>query len=495
MLHKITGSFNLRRLVRLLALLIPVILFVSHLPFLSADPDINISYSRDAFTDEGLNTIQIRNYINHHDLSVTECDNLLKTPFFAIILSLPFFIFGTDLEVARMTVLLFVMTSMIFLLKDRYFKGIILILIPLTMLQYEVFQYSHYALAEMVAVITILLGIYLYFKACLNPQLNSRFILAALIVSFAYFFKIQFLYIVPLLPLAFLVHSLAHSRNVQSFTKFGVLILFTTGAGLAYLFFWYLPFRETYNYMLSNQSGFFEISNKSLEYIDFNFRYYFIDDPYLLHLLTFCLLLIISIFIYRRSSKEYKILYPVALVWILLELHKMVMVYLPTRYLISLYFAVGFFMAIVLRELFMKIHEHSLSRKIKITLAGIILLTVTISNLTDYFKVLHRRTYEIKNANTYLAEGYRGDGPVLGAWAPSLTWESDAKAMPVWDAFLNYQEPVANFLPEIVVSEKDEEDSNQAWQKQNLDLTRVSDSSRSFTIGNWDVVVYWIKYH
>jgi len=69
------------------------LLLVAHLPFLDADPDINISYSRGPFTDEGLNTIQIRNLVNHGELNIEECDNLLKTPLFNFSLLIPFTIF------------------------------------------------------------------------------------------------------------------------------------------------------------------------------------------------------------------------------------------------------------------------------------------------------------------------------------------------------------------------------------------------------------------
>ena len=53
----------------LICYLLIAILFLMHLPFLHADPDYNLSDSRDAFTDEGLNTSQLRNFINHGQLN------------------------------------------------------------------------------------------------------------------------------------------------------------------------------------------------------------------------------------------------------------------------------------------------------------------------------------------------------------------------------------------------------------------------------------------
>ncbi|MBS1659148.1 MAG: hypothetical protein JST18_13760, partial [Bacteroidetes bacterium] len=65
-----------------------VLLILLHFPFLHADPDYFISIGRDAFTDEGLNTSQLRNYINHGYLSFDECDNLIKSPLFNLLLFL-----------------------------------------------------------------------------------------------------------------------------------------------------------------------------------------------------------------------------------------------------------------------------------------------------------------------------------------------------------------------------------------------------------------------
>lgn len=494
---RILSTINSKILLRYLVIVILGILFLAHLPFISADPDINISYSRDAFTDEGLNTIQVRNLINHNYLSVTECDNLLKTPLFGSLVSLPFAVFGTNLEVGRLVVLLFIMFSLLIIARDDYFRGIILVFALITLLQYEVFQYSHFVLAEMISVVIILWGIYFYYKACNQSNSVRNFIFASILISLAYYSKIQFLYIIPLLPLSYLLYVLFRSSiKVYKLSNLGMILMVLTAMGLLYLFFWYLPFREKYTYMISNQSGFFEISNKTLEYIDFNFRYYFINDRYLWHFLSFCILLPISVVIYKRSSTTYKILYPLSLLWILLELHKLVMVYLPSRYLVSLYCASGFFIALIIREILFKLslYPSGLRNKLKISIATLIVLVITIININDYIKVLQRRTFAIKSANEYIAQGYEGKGPVLGAWAPSLTWKSDARALPVWDAFLNYKEPIAQFNPEIVIAESDEEDSNQAYLKQGIDLKQSADSSKSFTIGKWNVVIYWMKY-
>src|SRR5947209_5150413 len=77
------------------------------LSFLKADPDSSINYnSRDVWTDEGLGTSQVRNFINHHGFDTQESANLVKTPLFSFSL-IPFFLlWGTHLWVSRLFVLL-----------------------------------------------------------------------------------------------------------------------------------------------------------------------------------------------------------------------------------------------------------------------------------------------------------------------------------------------------------------------------------------------------
>jgi len=110
---------------QLLAIASIVLLFILHLPFLHADPDYNLSIGRDAFTDEGLNTSQLRNYINHGYLSFDECDNLVKTPLFNLVLFLPLKIFATHLMVARLTILLLLILSLLLCATNIYLRKLL----------------------------------------------------------------------------------------------------------------------------------------------------------------------------------------------------------------------------------------------------------------------------------------------------------------------------------------------------------------------------------
>ncbi len=145
-----------------LPIAILLIFTLSQVPFMSADPDIYISDSRGPFTDEGLNTIQVRNFVNHGYLSVSECDNLLKTPLFAFSLYIPYEIFGTHLLVSRWLILLLVSLPLIFISRKKAFRLIIVIFTLISLFQYQVFQFSHFSLAEMISTICIIMALYFY---------------------------------------------------------------------------------------------------------------------------------------------------------------------------------------------------------------------------------------------------------------------------------------------------------------------------------------------
>ena len=110
-----------------------------------------------------------------------------------------------------------------------------------------------------------------------------------------------------------------------------------------------------------------------------------------------------------------------------------------------------------------------------------------------HYRAWQDRSYGTRDLNHYLAHTYRGRGPLLGVWAASANWQCRGRALPVWHDFLHHEEPLATYRPEAVIVEPEEEGCNQAFRRDGIDLAARSDSSRSFQIGPWPVVVYWIK--
>jgi hypothetical protein len=474
------------------------LIFLSHLPFLEADPDRNMSVGRGPFTDEGLNTIQARNWVNHGDLDLKECDNLLKTPLLGLPLALTYKIFGSGHTVSRLHVLVLFFLALIIIGMDEKNRGVILFFFLVTLLQYQVFQSSHFSMAEMLSVASILLSLHFLSRSFDNDfsrkKKDIQALLAGMFLSLAYFFKIQFIYLIPLLPVSLvLLYFTSDYVTRRSVTRQGLVITSTLLFFLLlYLLAWYLPNKEAYDYMMAHQSGEFSFSGKIWEYIRFNLSYHFLKG-WMQWFIYFFLLFLAGGFLMLKYSKSrrYPVFFFSSLAWFLLEMHKLMMVYLPTRYQVSLLASMGLMMSIVMSELFIL----PSNRKGKLIKAvALIAITVLLTfNVHSYFDTLRNRTYAIRDANEYLARSLAPEDLVLGAWAPSLTWKAGSKSLPVWNDFLNYQDPVNRFNPSVIIAETDEQDSEQAWASQGIDLQEISDSTKSFRIGHWDVRIYWLK--
>jgi hypothetical protein len=481
-------------------ILLVVVLGTAHLPFIPADPDHDISYSRGPFTDEGLNTIQLRNFLDHGYLDINECDNLLKTPLFNALLTLPMAIFGTNLMVARLTVLMILLLTLLIWVKSKRLLPVVIIFAATGLTHYHIFQFSHFSLSEMVAVALVILSIYFYYYARLifaNDKKRTRYTIAAtLLVSSTFLLKIQFIYLLLLLPLAQLLEAILFRSSSK---RMGFLVIYSAGISIAVLVLfivaWYLPFRADFEHMMAHQSGVFSISAKSFEYLRFNLTHLFFKGPATILSVAYLASLVLLLFRIRKGhSPPFKLLLPVALAWNLLEFHKLIMVYLPARYQVSLLASLALTIAIIIAEYWVQGKERRIFWKVRVRgIAAIFVMVVLIFNIRDYVGLYNNRTYTIEEVNDYIDMNYRAGGPVVGAWAPSLTWKASARSFPVWNMFLNYEDPVDTFRPEIIISEPDEEDSNQAYISQGIDLDTVSDSVRCFEIGQWTVCLHWIE--
>ena len=145
--------------------IILLLLFISHLPFLNADPDSLADINtRGAWTDEGLYTSQIRNWINHYPFSMTENTVFVRGPLYNII-QIPFFaIFGTKLIVSRLITLMIIMISVFMLTRIKEAKTTALMLIFTTFTQFHIYQFSHYGLSEMECICYVMLSMFFLVK-------------------------------------------------------------------------------------------------------------------------------------------------------------------------------------------------------------------------------------------------------------------------------------------------------------------------------------------
>ena len=477
-------------------------LLLLQLPFLHSDPDYFLSIGRDAFTDEGLNTSQLRNYINYGYLDLNECDNMIKTPLFNVVLFLPLKLFGTHLIVARLTLLILFIIALLVLLKNEYFVQLIPLLLISTLTQYYVFQYSHFSLSEMLSITCILMGVHFVFRLYSQNHSQSRLktshaILSALFFSMAYYSKIQYVYIIVLLPASILYLSFIQSSSLRrSYAVLLKSILWLTVFALIYLVTWYFPFRATFDFVMSNQStDKFATPLNIPKTIGFNILHTVFSGQtwWFNSLALICFLT--GIYIYRKNEDQnFRILFPISSLWMVIELHKLSMIYLPSRYLVSYYFAAGLMCSVVLLRVISISGEKTSSLKfLRLMGVGMAILFI-IANSLQYTLLLQRKTYHIEAINQYFSATLKTrDQPVMGPWAPAATWDCKAKCIPVWKDFMNDKDLINRFHPQAIHSEPDESESNQAYSSQRINLLQLSDSTRTFQLGRWDVIVYWLK--
>jgi hypothetical protein len=233
-------------------LAIGIITFILHSPFLLSNPDVNISASRGANTDEGLYTCQIRNFINHNDLTLNKSDGFIKTPLFGAVLFIPFKIFGTKLLVGRLFVLLLSLGICLFVFSYNKFYALFGLFAAIVVFsEFYIFHFFHFCLAEILSTTLIFLSIFILFESDKTKfQLKSS-LLSATFISLAYFLKIQFIYSIVILPFAIILFSFLKFVDKKVLFKQFILTSFFLAIYLAlYYLIWYLPNDELFKYVL-----------------------------------------------------------------------------------------------------------------------------------------------------------------------------------------------------------------------------------------------------
>lgn len=474
--------------IKTLLVFIVLLYFVSHLPFLSADADLTMATtSRGAWTDEGLNTCQIRNYINHGHFDLLECDNLLKTPLFSGVLFIPFTLFGTHMEVARICTIFLVCLVLLTTLSSRKLSVTACILVFTTLTLFPVHQFSHMALAEMPAIAAILLAGFMFYF--FNESGKMKFlILSFLAALLAVLFKIQYFYSL-FIPLGAVAFQFNKYKNIEYKKTIALSFLILISALSLLYFFWYLPFRNEWAIISAIQSVSFSAGSFSVSSIKDNVTHCFFIRSYIIFFVVFLIALIIAIYksIMKRYTAHYQSLILFGLIWFLLELHKLPMEYLPIRYSLSLYFSMGFLISAVFAGFF----DSAVKPAFRISVALMIIALLSV-NVYKYTTALKNRTYSVSEINRYMAQKTSSSEVVIGAWAPSLTWESQNIAIPVWRDYYKSNIALTAYKPNYIFSEPDEAESNQAYSTAGIDPDSISDLCQQFTIAYWKVNLYRI---
>ncbi|NVO04141.1 MAG: hypothetical protein HXX09_15710 [Bacteroidetes bacterium] len=481
-----------------LPIIVIAIYFLLQFPFLKADPDKRVDTFRHAWTDEGLYSSQIRNFVDVGKFDIKENSTFVRGPVFNII-QLPFFyILGTNLIVARLIILCWTILVLFLFLRNEKLRNFGLFMTVFALLEFHVFQFTHYSMAELLCIDFILLSLYFIISSLEEKRKGKKIslvFLSSLMLFLCYSSKVQFLYVGALAPATFFFLSLNESIlnrkiKLQYFFPFLWSMLFSGLLAGIYYFLWYLPNYEFYQYVMTSEtSGRFGKTIKELwQTIKFNNEHILWTGDFKFGFAHFYLILLVGFvfFIAKKKKAIHSVISIFSMVWIILELHKMPMNYLPNQYLVSLIFAIGVFIASIYAELM------AYFNKFKFLIIGIALL-VGLYNLKYNYGAYKVRTYQLRALNEYLNKPELKGKTIIGPWAASSSWKSKSKTLPVWYQYFNWQNPITKYKPTIVISEISEGESDNCYKNQGIDLKQISDSSKTFDVWNTQLVVYWIK--
>jgi hypothetical protein len=458
-----------------------------HLPFLNADPNLLHSSGRGAFTDEGLYTAQVRSFIHQKTWDIGNSDALIKTPLFQAFLLIPYFLFGTKMYVARLWVLLSSVFLFVYICKKYHHELLALIALAFVFCQFYIFQYLQVSMAEMLCVICVFIGLILANQAVKTHNFKQLF-LAVLVINASYYFKIQFVNSLIIIP-AYLFFLWLHSATQKSILAkmFGWSLLFNIVCITAFCLVWYIPNYQIFNYVLQEQakSKFTEFSLWPIRAQELVKLYFWNTYTWLWSIVV--LIAIVSLLVQFKKIKDskYNHLLGMIAIWILIESYKLTMHYAPSRYFVALYFAVGIFASICL--------TFWLKSVVNKFLPSAIVVILLLVNAFGYYQLLTTRTFAIKQIDNYLASVKFDNEVILGTWAASVSWQNKARTLPIWDNYFNYQNPLEVYKPKLLILEQNETDCDQLFQRNNIDLKQISDSVISFQVGNWPLNLYWLK--
>jgi len=476
-----------------------VIYFILQLPFLNADPDKRVDpLMRHAWTDEGLYSSQIRNFVDQGSFDIKENSTFVRGPVFNLI-QLPFFyFFGTSLLTGRLIVLGLTLLVLFLFLKKEKLRYVGLFMAVFSLLEFHIFQFAHYSMAELICINFILLSLYFIIIAREQKVAYKKTLLiffSAFFLFLSYSSKVQYLYVGAFAPATFFFLSLNDAVVNRKFkwdyfSGFFWSVLFSGVLAGVYYFLWFLPNKEFYLYVMSSETTARFGSSLKEFWADtrFNYKYIFWTKDFKIIVAHFYLILLAGMvfFILKRKKAVHSTIAIFSLIWIVFELHKIPMKYLPNQYLLSLFFATGLFTASIYSELVIYF------RKFRYIFFGMALL-ICVYNLSWYVGAYKQRTFQLREINNYLSSFDLKDKTIIGPWAASVTWKSNSKTLPVWDNYFNWKDPITNYKPTIVITESDERDSDAAYKNHGIDLNQISDSCKTFDVWNYKLALYWIK--
>jgi hypothetical protein len=465
-----------------------IALLVLHLPFLEADPSLELgNLSRDALSDEGLNTSQVNNFVNYSDFGIAENNNLIKSPVFdALILPISYFS-GNSLFYIRFFLVICLSVVILISLKKLQInlKGYVMFFTLL--FNFYIFQYFHFSMTESLAAFTTFFAL-IFFSNYFKEFQLKYLIWGSIALFLVFLLKVQFVYIY-FVPVVF-IYLLY--RSEYKFKKKHILLFLTLNFSLFTFYFlcWILPNWELVKIVLQQ-----EVSDRIMHPRFWTtqafkqFKYFMLDKRTIV--LSLFLLLSVIYFLFKtrkeKSSKFYN-LSVLNLAWVFIECHKFFIWYVPPRYMLSFYVSISFFIFIQLL-VFFEIRHHFINK----IFVYVVLFIMFLTNILVYKNSYLERTFVIKNENEWFKKQVNKGDLVAGVWSCILAKESKAKLIPVWKGFFNDKFLLKRYNPKIIVSEWNEEDSGLAFSSQNLDLKKMCKERHFIQYGKYKIVAYILK--
>ncbi len=467
--------------------------FILQLAFLKADPSLDISTSRGPFTDEGLNTIQARNYVNQGKWGLDDCDNLAKSPAYNAYLLVVFQTFGTSRTVARMSVL--VASLLFFMLFTLLIKkpSIGLLWLLLGGLQYHLFQFFHFSMVEALAIQVIMVSLAFAYRFIQSKSQHVWW----LILHFSGLFlalclKVQFAYVLVLPLCTLLIWKRERLPGRLRFFRAIGLTSFLYGiAGLAYWLLWYQRVKPVFDKVVQQQLvERYHGDGNLLKALWGNLETFWLQPENLFIQLIFWLSLVWLTFKRKQLHQNHRLLFFLSAAWALLEHHKLFIQWLPSRYALSLIAAQALVIALFLKEALR--HSNPFNKYLGVT-ALVIVLSFPQGNVRQLITLFRERTYQSQRVIDHF-ESYDFKGrKIAGTWATAIVWNQSAYVFPVWKDFT----PMASFLekhrPLMVVTEKDQEDSNRAFTDSGIVLEEYFGPARPENYGPYSLFIYALE--
>lgn len=469
---------------------IPLLLFCAHLPFLMADASPLLTHSRAAWTDEGLYTLQIRNWLNGFGFQIEETDAFLRAPLFNVYL-LPFYtVLGIHLWTARLAVLLLNTLLTLFLLKKAHELLFMPLALFILLSGFQFFFHAHLGLAETPAILLILLAVQSYASQRKSDKSSYT---PALFLWLAAGFKLSYLFAPVLLIATQSIIWLLNRKHVIQLSALKKSIAISAMALLLMFLVWYLPHQSFIHYILSIQS---EVSlHTSLSdlwlKLKSNYEWYAMHPHFKLYTLVFWLNIVLTATLIvlrkkRMGIESHSGTMLLMWLWMMVECIKMSNNYLPERYLLSA-IACNIMLLGVLMQVYTT--HFSIPRILLPASFGIVLWFT----FPSYTHALRTRTYVLNDVNTYLRNTINSNQPVMGNWAASCCWEAKVPLKTLARGVHNHEATLEQHHPQLVITEVDEADSDKLFEQQGIHLPDVADSVMHVQVAHWPLALYWLS--